>query len=365
MDRKLLKNLDYSVVITVCILLSYSLFIITSASFGQFADVYYYLKRQIVWDILGISILIFILSIDYNVIKKASRYLYGFMIVLLLAVLLIGAEHGGAKSWIDIGPFSMQPSEFSKIIIIIILAKYLSENETLIKTWRGIFLAFLYVGIPLLFILKQPDLGTALVFFAILFGMLFAGGVPIKKLMLIAGSGIAALPILWNFLDKYQKNRLIVFIDPNVDPLGAGYHVIQSKIAVGSGGLMGKGLFKGTQNLLNFLPEQHTDFIFSVIGEELGFIGAIVLLSLYLFLLWKGIKIAMAAKDKFGTLLVVGVLSMYTFHILENVGMTIGLMPITGIPLPFMSYGGSSTLANMIALGIILNVRMRRQKIMF
>ena len=213
--------------------------------------------------------------------------------------------------------------------------------------------------------LKQPDLGTSLVFMAIFFGMLFASGVRLKLLGGIMAVGVAAMPLLWHFLKDYQKQRIMVFLDPNVDPLGSGYHIIQSKIAIGSGMLWGKGLFEGSQSQLNFLPENHTDFIFAVVGEELGFVGAVILLLLYLVVLRRGIKIAREAQDNFGMLMAVGITSMLAFHVLVNVGMTAGIMPVTGIPLPYMSYGISALTTNMMALAILLNIHLRSQTLQF
>ena len=222
-----------------------------------------------------------------------------------------------------------------------------------------------YVAVPFLLVLKQPDLGTSLVFLAIFLGMVFVAGIRLRILFGIFGLGLAAMPVLWHFLKDYQKMRIMVFLDPNVDPLGAGYHIIQSKIAIGSGLLFGKGLFGGTQSQLNFLPENHTDFIFSVVGEELGFVGCAILLLLYLIVLWRGVKIARDASDTFGRLLAVGITSMIAFHVLINVGMTMGIMPVTGIPLPLMSYGVSSLTTNIMAIAILLNIQLRRQKLLF
>lgn len=234
-----------------------------------------------------------------------------------------------------------------------------------LNTFKDLLPVAAYVGLPFLLVMKQPDLGTALVFMAIFFGMIFAAGVNLRLLMIIFGAGVACMPIFWHFLKDYQKMRIMVFMDPNVDPLGSGYHIIQSKIAIGSGMLFGKGLFGGTQSQLNFLPENHTDFIFAVIGEELGFVGATFVLILYSIMLYRGSKVANEARDNFGVLLAVGITSMLTFHVLVNVGMTAGIMPVTGIPLPLMSYGVSSLTTNLVAVGILLNIYMRRQKIMF
>ena len=288
-----------------------------------------------------------------------------FNLILLILVMLVGQTALGAQRWIALGPISIQPSEFSKLIMIIALAAMLEKRGGKINTITDLAPVAAYVGVPFLLVLKQPDLGTSLVFLAIFFGMVFVAGVRLRLLLGIFGAGLAAMPVLWHFLKDYQKMRIMVFMDPNVDPLGAGYHIIQSKIAIGSGMLFGKGLFGGTQSQLNFLPENHTDFIFSVVGEELGFVGCAILLLLYLVVLWRGIRIAQDASDMFGRLLAVGITSMIAFHVLINVGMTMGIMPVTGIPLPLMSYGVSSLTTNIMAIAILLNIQLRRQKLLF
>ncbi|MBR1397344.1 MAG: rod shape-determining protein RodA, partial [Selenomonadaceae bacterium] len=278
----------------------------------------------------------------------------------------VGHEALGAQRWIQIGPVSIQPSEFSKLIMIICLASILEDKVGKINTLQDLIPLAGYVGLPFLLVLKQPDLGTSLVFMAIFFGMIFVCGIRIRLLLGIIVTGIAALPILWNFVMKdYQKMRIMVFLDPNVDPLGSGYHIIQSKIAIGSGMLFGKGLFEGTQSQLNFLPENHTDFIFAVVGEELGFVGAVILLLLYFIVLWRGIQIAKESSDVFGRLLAIGITSMLAFHVLVNVGMTTGIMPVTGIPLPLMSYGVSSLTTNILSITIFMNIHLRKQKFLF
>ena len=275
------------------------------------------------------------------------------------------AQEVALQRWISIGPISIQPSEFSKLIMIVCLASVLEERVGKLNTLDDLMPVAAYIGVPFLLVLKQPDLGTSLVFMAIFFGMVFVSGIRLKLLFGIFGVGIAALPILWHFLKDYQKMRIMVFMDPNVDPLGSGYHIIQSKIAIGSGMLFGKGLFEGTQSQLNFLPENHTDFIFAVVGEELGFIGAVCLLLLYLVVLWRGVQIAREAVDVFGRLMAVGITSMFAFHVLVNVGMTMGIMPVTGIPLPLMSYGVSSLITNIMAIAILMNIQLRKQKLLF
>jgi rod shape determining protein RodA len=301
---------------------------------------------------------------------------------------------------------TIQPSEFAKLALIVTLAKLLSMRTA--KDPRTLIPVAMHVGIPFALIFKQPDLGTALVFTAITIGMLFWAGLPGAWLFVLASPilslatsaigwplwlaylivlglwcwrffrshlgikigvmamnvvGAFAIPVVWGMLKPYQRQRLVVFMNPEGDPLGSGYHIIQSKVAIGSGGLWGKGLFQGTQTQLHFIPEQHTDFIFSVIGEELGFIGCLGLIALFVFLAWRGIVIAQRAKDDFGSLMAVGVVSMFLFHVFVNIGMTTGIMPVTGIPLPFISAGGTSLLTNMAAVGLILSVSIRRRKL--
>ncbi|SDF21331.1 rod shape-determining protein RodA [Sporolituus thermophilus] len=367
LNRRLLKNLDYTVITVTVLLIMISLVIIGSATHinTPSEDRYWYVQRQGLFALINFVLIFIMLHFDYKVLSKYANILYVFNLVMLLAVMFVGTSALGAQRWIQIGPITLQPSEFSKLIMIICLAHMLDKRMNKLNTFKDIIPVFIFVGVPFLLVLKQPDLGTSLVFLAILFGMLFIAGISIKHLLAIFGAGAAFMPIFWHFLKDYQKKRLIVFMDPSVDPLGSGYHIIQSKIAIGSGMLFGKGLFAGTQSQLNFLPENHTDFIFAVIGEELGFVGAVAILLLYFILLYRGVKIAAAAKDNFGTLLAAGITSMLTFHVLVNVGMTAGIMPVTGIPLPLMSYGVSSLTTNLMSIGLLLNIYMRRQKILF
>lgn len=367
LNRRLLRNLDFVTIAVVALLVVISLIIIGSATHinTPSEERYWYVQRQGIFALINVFFIFCMLHFDYKVLGRFANILYGINLVMLLAVMFVGQSALGAQRWIQIGPISLQPSEFSKLIMIVALADMLDKRMGKLNTIRDVIPIFLYVGIPFLLVLKQPDLGTSLVFLAILFGMIYVAGIRTKLLMGIFGAGAAFMPIFWHFLKDYQKMRLTVFINPNVDPLGSGYHIIQSKIAIGSGMLFGKGLFAGTQSQLNFLPENHTDFIFAVIGEELGFVGAVLILMLYFIVLYRGIKIAGVARDNFGTLLATGITSMLTFHVLVNVGMTAGIMPVTGIPLPLMSYGVSALTTNLISIGILLNIYMRRQKIMF
>lgn len=367
LSRRLLKNLDFVLIVAVALLILISLVIISSATHVNTPsdDRYWYVQRQGFFALVNVVFIIFLLQFDYRALGRFANILYGFNLVMLVAVMLVGHSALGAQRWIQIGPVTLQPSEFSKLFIIISLAHMLDQRAGRLERFRDLIPVFVYVGIPFLLIFKQPDLGTALVFLAIMFGMLYIAGMRAVHFAALAGMGAVIMPVLWHFLKDYQKKRLTVFLDPNVDPLGSGYHIIQSKIAIGSGMLWGKGLFGGTQSQLNFLPENHTDFIFAVIGEEFGFIGALVVLTLYFIIIYRGIKIAGASRDMFGTLLATGITSMLAFHVLVNVGMTTGIMPVTGIPLPMMSYGVSSLTTNMLSIGILLNIYMRRQKILF
>lgn len=326
---------------------------------------YWYVQRQGIFAVMNGLLVFFLLHFDYKALQKYANTLYVINLVMLIAVMAFGQTALGAQRWIQLGPISVQPSEFSKIIMIIAMASLLEKRVGKLNSLKDLLPVAAYMGVPFLLVMKQPDLGTSLVFIAILVGMLFAAGVNLRLMGGLFAGGIAMLPIFWHFLKDYQKMRIMVFMDPNVDPLGSGYHIIQSKIAIGSGMLFGKGLFEGTQSQLNFLPENHTDFIFAVIGEELGFVGAAIVLILYGIFLFRAVKIANDAKDNFGALLAVGIASMMAFHLLVNVGMTAGIMPVTGIPLPLMSYGVSSLTTNMVAIGLLLNINMQRQKIIF
>lgn len=367
--KRLLKNMDYFILLSVLAIVFLGILMIYSATHANTGDnngdPFFFVKRQFLWLLLGLAAMVGMMSVDYQIFIRWSKYIYYLNLFLLLAVMFLGENRLGAQRWIPIGPFALQPSEFAKIFIIITLSAHLHDKVGEIKNLRDLFPAMLHVGIPMVLIMKQPDLGTSLVFTAIFLGIIIAAGVSWRSFAVLSALGAAVMPIFWNVLKDYQKKRLLVFLDPNVDPTGAGYHIIQSKIAIGSGGIFGKGLFGGTQSQLNFLPEHHTDFIFAVLGEELGFVGAVILLSLYLIIVWRAIRVAGEAKDSFGTLLAVGIASMLTFHVLVNIGMTSGIMPVTGIPLPFMSYGGSAMLTNMMAIGLLLNVCIRRQKILF
>jgi rod shape determining protein RodA len=379
-EKKLLKNLDWMFVLTLLAILIISSFVLASASQSVVNDdPYYYVKRHVVNIITGLTMMVAGASFNYVQLARMERFLYVFNLMFLALVLIpgIGKVANNAQSWIAIGSFSLQPSEFAKVILIVTFAQFLVNRQGRLNTFKDFLPCFLYVAAPLLLILAQPDLGTSLVFIAIMLGMMFMAGANPKILGILVFGGIGAVvALLWlhfNFglnlpLKEYQIMRLVVFMDPYADGrngLGYGYNIIQSLVAVGSGGIWGKGLFNGTQAQLNFLPYHHTDFIFSVIGEELGFVGSMLVLFLLFFFMYRALRIALQAKDLYGILITTGIVSMFTFHILENIGMAIGMMPITGIPLPFFSYGGSNMWANLLASGVVLSINMRRQVINF
>ncbi|HNR04958.1 MAG TPA: rod shape-determining protein RodA [Bacillota bacterium] len=364
-DRKLLKNIDLGIVISTILLIVYGMVAISSATHIRSGGSVGTLKVQIIAFILGIIGVILILLIDYKTFGDNYVLIYIVNVFLLALVLIIGFSTKGTKGWIDLGPVNMQPSEIVKIGYILTFAKYLEKKKGNLNRIIDVLPAMLHLVLIVGLIMLQPDAGTALVFIFISIFMLFAAGISYKIIAGAFGAFLISLPVMWKLLKPYQQSRILVFLNPELDPMDKGYHVIQSKTAIGSGQLWGKGLFEGTQNNLGFVLERHTDFIFSVIGEELGLIGALVLMMLFLWLLLRCIHIAKVSKDDYGMLICVGIISMFLFHILENIGMTIGLMPVTGIPLPFISYGGSSLLTNMAAVGLVLNVGMRRQVIRF
>ncbi|WP_018212430.1 rod shape-determining protein RodA [Desulfitobacterium hafniense] len=386
LDRRMLKNIDFLFILFVFLLLGTSLLIQSTASYNIYElQPFRLLKIQSVWIATGLVLCTVIAFFDYQKLRRFSWWIYAFNIALLLAVFAFGEEAKGAQRWIPItSTQNIQPSEFAKLFIIVTFADFLSKRQGKLNRFRDFIPPFLYILAPMLLILKQPDLGTALVFVAILIGMMFvAGANPWKFGGLIVGGILIVAFALWvHFaedlpgwlqfakaiplpLHDYQLKRLTVFLDPAADISGDGYQIIQSIWAIGSGGFWGKGYRQGTQAQLDFLPEHHTDFIFSVIGEEFGFIGTITLLFCFLIFLLRAVNIGMKAKDVYGTLVAAGIVSMFTFHILVNVGMTSGIMPVTGIPLPLISYGGSAMWANLMSIGVLLSINIRRQRLMF
>ncbi len=323
------------------------------------------LRSRLAHVAVGAGILVAFAALPYRSLGEGWKVVYGANLALLALTDLAGRTALGAQRWLAVGPVSLQPSELSKLALIVTLAWSLSRRSSPPSRWTELVPYLLHTAPLVLLVFLQPDLGTALSFVAILLGMLWAAGVPRGQLAGLVAAGLVASPLAWPLLKPYQRTRLVAFLDPNADPLGAGYNLIQSKIAIGSGGLWGKGLFAGTQNTLQFLPMQHTDFVFAVIGEELGFVGAVGVLLLFWLWLWRVLQVASSARDRFGSYLCVGVASMVAFHVLVNVGMAVGLAPPTGIPLPFVSYGGTALVAQLAGVGLVLSVAARRPKILF
>ena len=366
MKKRILKNIEWSILLCTILLIAVGMVALFSAT--QNTE-YEELKKQIMWLCISIPIVIMIICIDYDIIAKVSPVLYGIILVLLVAVLFTKSVNG-ATSWFEIGPFTFQPSEFAKIFVILVFALVVSKmqqrgREEISKPFK-LLMALAIVAVPVLLIIKQPDYGTALAFLVATVCILFVAG--IKKRYIIGSILLVAiaLPLLYFFiLPDHAKTRIDVFLNPNLDPRGSGYNVIQSKLAIGSGQLLGMGILKGNQTQLGFLYPKTTDFIFSVIGEEMGFVVTAGIVVTYVILITKAIYVAKTAKDDLGSYIAIGIAGIFLFHMVENIGMTIGLLPITGVPLPFVSYGGSSLLTTILSLGIVLNIGMSKKKIYF
>jgi len=364
-DRRLIKNFDWVMLSVTVLITLIGIMTIYSATRPLSTEGHpvFYLK-QTSWLIIGIIALFFIVSFDYMWLSRFSLPLYIIGIVLLIAVFIFGRTGMGAQRWLSLCHISFQPSEFFKLFYIIMLSQQLSITKVPISTASLFRVFFLIVFLPFILLIKQPDLGTALIILTIFISLVFIRGLYKKVTILFVIISLISLPFLgnifWGGLKDYQKSRLVAFIEPEVDPTGIGYHLNQSKITVGSGKFLGKGYMQGTQGPFRFLPEKHTDFIFAVFAEEWGFIGTLSLLFLYLILILKGLDTARKAKDDFGRLLALGITFMFLIYSFINIGMTLGIMPVVGIPLPFMSYGGTALLSNLIATGILINIRTRR-----
>lgn len=405
---KLSDQLLWLVVVALCLI---GLLAIGSATYFQQLrsgdDPFSFVLKQFSSLLLALPGLALFAYFDYRRLKRVAPLFYLLSLIFLGAVLFLGRGGGGAQRWLMLGPLYFQPSEFSKIILIVALAAFFDRTRKITSVWQAGQLILL-VLLPFLLIFRQPDLGTALVYLAILLGMLAYTGASPRLLILLStlllslllrpffllwliylgtivlilfliraswqdwllifGGNLLvglALPLFWGTLKAYQQQRLITFLNPGADPYGAGYHTLQSVMAIGSGGLWGRGFLRGSQTQLQFIPEQHSDFIFSVIGEEFGFLGSLVVLGLFALLTWRIITLAGQAPDLFGGALAAGVVSMNTFHFFANIGMACGILPVVGIPLPFVSFGGSSLIMNFIALGMLQSIAMRRQKIIF
>jgi rod shape determining protein RodA len=429
-----LNSIDFPLVIVIIIIVTIGISLIYSAGFDPIDNVNNGLyKRQILWFIFGFVLMIGMTFVNYQSISDYSLYIYISLVVLLLITLIFGKPVRNSRAWLNLGVVAIQPSEFMKLGLVIILAKYLEIRERDISRLRELLVPTILTLIPLGIILKQPDLGTAMIFIPLFLTLLFVGGADISHLIsiviiaiiaivvpmiityrewvgaegsnfildffkdvnlllivsgilllitvtayvlryfsvikflrkiylpgFIISMGLIASVIIQNHLQVFQKRRILVFLNPDLDPQGSGYNIIQSKIAIGSGGFFGRGFLHGSQSQLGFLPEKSTDFIFAVLAEEWGFIGAIIVMCLLGFIIYRGIETAMEAKDKFGALLASGITMIFFYHIFVNIGMTIGIMPVTGHPLCFVSYGGSNLIMSMICVGILINIRSRK-----
>lgn len=362
-DRRLIENFDWGLLLLICLISSAGLVVLYSAvsAGGETGAAPILFKKQIIWMCGGLVIALTCLMIDYNNLDKSSFLIYALCIGLLISVLLFGKVVGGSRRWISLGFITMQPSELMKIALIISLASaYATSVSEEGLNFSKLIKPTILCIIPFGLIVKQPDLGTGLLLLLIAGSMTMFIKLEKRVFFTLTGVGLTSVPMLWFALKDYQKSRILTFLDPDRDPLGAGYHIIQSKIAIGSGMLHGKGFLKGTQNALSFLPEQHTDFILSVMAEEWGFLGCSFLLVLYFFLLFWGLNVSYSCRNMFGSILAFGITSMIFWQIFINIGMVMGLMPVVGVPLPLISYGGSSVITNMVGLGILLSISMRR-----
>ena len=366
MRKREFKNIEWSVVIIAIILCIIGLVALFSATQETEHDEF---NKQCIWLAVSLVIMIIVMLIDYETMAKVAPIIYGIFILLLIGVLFTTPVNG-ATSWFNIGFFSFQPGEFAKVFVILFLALAITRikqkgNKEINKISK-LAIVFAIVGVPILLIIKQPDYGTAMAFCIATGMMLFTAGID-KKYIIVAIIVVAiSIPILYNFiLPEHAKKRIDIFLNPESDPRGSGYNIIQSKLAIGAGGLTGMGLLKGNQTQLGYLYPKTTDFIYSVIGEEMGFIIAGTIIVLYVFLITKALYVAKTAKDTNGSLIASGIAGIFMFHMAENVGMVMGLLPITGVPLLFVSYGGSSLITSYILIGILLNISSKRQKTIF
>lgn len=364
LDRNRLYDFDYLTLGLTFILVFLGILTIYSTTYNPEAGGWLtdYCRKQCIWFgialVVGSGLFIF----HYNYLYHAAYPLYVIGLLLLLAVEVAGSQHMGATRWLSIGGMNVQPSEFAKLTVILALARYLS-NRRLPPPYnlKELLTPVIIVALPSILILKQPDLGTAMLIILISGVVIFIAGITRGTIITLCISALTTAFAGWHFLHDYQRQRILTFINPENDPLGSGYHIAQSKIAIGAGKLFGKGFLKGTQNTLHFLPEQHTDFIFAAYAEQWGFLGTIVLLALYFSFLFRALNIAMEARDSFGSYLATGIAAIFFWQVTINIGMVSGLMPVVGIPLPLFSYGGTSMLTSLVLISILLNIHYRRK----
>ena len=366
MRKRELKNVEWSLLVVALILSAIGLVALFSATQESEYDDFY---KQCIWLAVSLVIMVIVMCINYETIVKLSPIFYGGFIILLIGVLFTSSING-ATSWFDIGAFSFQPGEFAKVFVILFLAfaitKIQERGKQEINKITKLLIIAVIVLVPVVLIIKQPDYGTAAAFIMATIFMLITAGIDKKYIIITAVLVVVLVPLLYNFiLPEHAKQRIDIFLNPESDPRGAGYNIIQSKLAIGAGELTGMGLFKGNQTQLGFLYPKTTDFIYAVIGEEMGFIVACPIIILYVYLITKCLYVAKTAKDDTGKLIASGITGVFLFHMLENIGMVMGLLPITGVPLLFISYGGSSMMTSFICIGLLLNISSKRQKTIF
>ncbi len=357
-----LRHVDWTLLGLTVFLIGFGILMQYSATRGDTpGNPTYYVLRTFISLLIGIILMGVMLSFDYRRLKVASPFVYGAFLVMLLIVFFFERVMGSSR-WISLGPIDFQPSEYCKLVLILVLANFFSDNKSEPDSLRSFLVPLAWAAPYMLLVFLQPDLGTTLVLAAILLGMLFLVGCRMRYWVGFVAAGAAAFTMgfLFHIFKPYQVERFAAFLRQGSNIQEAGYHLLQSKIAIGSGQLVGKGLMQGTQTNLDFLPAHHTDFIFAVVGEELGLIGALILIGVFCLLLWRGVRIANSARDFYGSMIAFGIVIMLGFQVVVNIGMTMGIMPITGIPLPFVSYGGNSLIVNLAAVGLLTNIYMRR-----
>ena len=369
--RHYLRHLDYLMLATVVAITSFGLWIVHNATRDDVpGDPGYYYDRQALYVLVGGLGMLALAGLPPALMRRLQWPLYAFVVVTSLAVLAVGVTVQGGTRWISLGLFQFQPSEFGKLLLIVSLAGVLARRRGLVGPTRLTWIAIGFMAVPGLLVFIEPDFGTALTYAAITLGMLFVMGAPWRHFVWLGLAGVVAVALVFSVLpglgvqvlQPYQQDRLTSFLHPDrIDPQGNGYHLTQSMIAIGSGGIDGKGIAGATQTRLNYLPEHATDFVFSVVGEERGFLGAAWLIGLYMLLVWRGLKVIALSRSSFGSLVAAGVVSMLLFQLFVNIGMTIGIAPITGIPLPFMSFGGSHTITNLLSVGVLQSIHVHAQ----
>jgi len=361
-DRRYILHFDWTLFVLVLALAGIGLVSVISAQYAGAHRTWDALViRQLIWIAAGTVALLVAVFIDYRAFQAYAYPFYIGTMGLLIAVMVAGHSMGGSRRWINLGFFHLEPSELAKVAVVLVMVRYLREEPPK-GGWglRQMIIPFVLLGFPAALVMKQPDLGTGLVLVLITATLICVGGLNWRTMLVLGLAAILAAPASWHYMKPYQRQRLVSFINPQADPLGSGYHIIQSEIAIGAGGPVGKGFLKGTQARLNFLPEQSTDFIFAVFAEEFGLAGALVLLTLYASVIARGAWIARHARDRFGALLAVGLTAIVFWQVAVNIGMATGMLPVVGITLPLVSYGGSSLIAMMAAMGILISINTRR-----